>query len=220
MCPKDSSSLTSAASLPGTLISFEGIDGCGKTTQISRLADSLNRRGVEVRVYREPGGNPVSEKIRAILLDPANDLDPVTEILLFSSARSELVSHHMIPDLKEGRVVILDRFYDSTTAYQGFGHRIMDPERLQEIHQIASHGLEPAITFYLKIGLDEAERRTFSLEKDRMESMGRAFFERVIQGYEHLAARLERFNTLDGTLDTETLHQLILERTLKLIKLS
>lgn len=204
--------------MPGTLISFEGIDGCGKTTQISRLAKALSDRGIEVRVYREPGGNPVSENIRSMLLDPANDLDPVTEILLFSAARSELVSHHMLPDLRQGRVVILDRFFDSTTAYQGFGHRTMEPERLQQIHSIATHGLEPQITFYLRISLDEAERRTSGFEKDRMESMGRDFFERVLQGYEHLAGTLGRFSTLDAAQDPQTLHTLILEQVLSLLE--
>lgn len=198
------------ARLPGLLLSFEGIDGSGKTTQISLLTDSLRRSGHDVRVYREPGGTTLSERIRNLLLDPAHDPDPVTEILLFSAARSELATTCLLPDLQAGRVVILDRFFDSTTAYQGYGHRVMDESSLESIHRLAAHGLVPTLTFYLRIPLDRALRRLAAQEKDRIESNDEAFFERVIDGYDRLAARHERFITLDGREQVERIHQRIL----------
>lgn len=199
------------ASQSGLLLSFEGIDGCGKSTQIALLREALEEQGLQVRVYREPGGTTVSETIRSILLEPANELNPVTEVLLFSSARSQLVTESILPALERGEVVILDRFYDSTTAYQGFGHQILTPEELQAIHKLAAHGLEPTLTFYLNIPLSVALERTAQLEKDRMESMGDDFFERVIEGYNQLAEQENRFVTLDADQDIMEIHRRILQ---------
>ena len=199
------------ASQSGLLLSFEGIDGCGKSTQIALLREALEEQGLQVRVYREPGGTTVSETIRSILLDPANELNPVTEVLLFSSARSQLVTESILPALERGEVVILDRFYDSTTAYQGFGHQILTPVELQAIHKLAAHGLEPTLTFYLNIPLSVALERTAQLEKDRMESMGDDFFERVIEGYNQLAEQENRFVTLDADQDIMEIHRRILQ---------
>lgn len=182
----------------GLLLSFEGIDGCGKSTQISLLKEALEVQGIRVQVYREPGGTSVSETIRSILLDPKNDLNPITEVLLFSSARSQLVTESILPALQRGEVVILDRFYDSTTAYQGYGHQVLTPDELKSIHRLAAHGLEPALTFYLKLPLHVALERTARLEKDRIESMGDAFFERVIEGYDRLSEQEKRFVTIQA----------------------
>jgi dTMP kinase len=195
----------------GLLLSFEGIDGCGKSTQITLLREALEEQGIHVHVFREPGGTTVSETIRSILLDPKNELNPVTEVLLFSSARSQLVTESILPALKRGEVVILDRFFDSTTAYQGFGHQILTPEELQSIHKLAAHGLEPALTFYLKIPLSLALERTAQLEKDRMESMGDAFFERVINGYDQLALQEQRFVTIEADQEIMEIHRQILQ---------
>ena len=195
----------------GLILSFEGIDGCGKSTQIALLKEALEAQGVQVQVYREPGGTSVSETIRSILLNPENDLNPVTEVLLFSSARSQLVTERILPALRQGTVVILDRFFDSTTAYQGYGHQILTPEALQSIHRLAAHGLEPELTFYLKLPLQIALERTAQMEKDRMESMGDAFFERVIEGYDQLSRQEKRFVTLEADQDVIHIHREIME---------
>jgi len=195
----------------GLLISFEGIDGCGKSTQIALLKEALQTQGIPVQVFREPGGTSVSETIRSILLDPENELNPVTEVLLFSSARSQLVTESILPALYRGEVVILDRFYDSTTAYQGYGHQILSPKALESIHRLAAHGLEPTLTFYLKLTLSVALERTAKLEKDRMESMGDSFFQRVIEGYNQLSMQEKRFVTLDANREIMEIHREILQ---------
>jgi len=129
------------------LITFEGIDGSGKSTQIDLLRQYLKEMGFRVEVFREPGGTDVSEMIRGMLLNPEIDIDPVTELLLFSSARSQLVAEKVLPLLKEEVIVILDRFFDSTTAYQGFGRQSLPIKQIQQINSIATHDLTPDITF-------------------------------------------------------------------------
>ncbi len=116
-------------------ITFEGIDGSGKSTQIANLKKAFEQEGAKVEVFRDPGGPEVSEKVRDILLNPNYDIDPVTELLLFSSARSQLVAEKVLPALDKGSIVILDRFYDSTTAYQGYGRASVS---LEEIHRLNS----------------------------------------------------------------------------------
>ncbi|MBN2732111.1 MAG: dTMP kinase, partial [Balneolaceae bacterium] len=136
-------------------ITFEGIDGSGKSTQIALLRNKLLEEGHKVTVFREPGGTEVSEKIRALLLNPDFDIHPVTELLLFSSARAQLISEKVRPLLNKNEVVILDRFYDSTTAYQGYGRSSLPLQDIHRLNKIASHNIVPDITFYLKISLEE-----------------------------------------------------------------
>lgn len=195
------------------LISFEGIDGSGKTTQIELLRDYLTQTGNKVRVFREPGGTDVSEKVRNLLLDPDNEIDPVTEMLLFSSARSHLVKNAIHPALEDGTIVILDRFYDSTTAYQGFGRQVMSPDEILKINEMASHHTEPDVTFYLHLSYEDAlKRRTDRETEDRMERADKQFFERVIKGYEWLAdTQSHRFKTIQARQNVETTHALILD---------
>ena len=175
------------------LITFEGIDGSGKSTQISLLKERLIDLGHKVEVFREPGGTDVSEMIRGMLLNPELDIDPVTELLLFSSARSQLVAEKVRPLLEKEVIVILDRFYDSTTAYQGFGRKSMPIEQIKQINAAATHNLVPDYTFYLRLSLEEAAERTKNFEKDRMELSGDSFFKRVFDGFEHLAKTESRF---------------------------
>jgi dTMP kinase len=193
------------------LITFEGIDGCGKSTQISLLEKWLDQHDVSYSLYREPGGTPLSETIRSLLLNSKKDMDPVTELLLFSAARSELISEKVKPKLEEGQWVILDRFYDSTTAYQGYGRRSATIEQINELNKLASHNLVPDLTFYLQISLDEAERRTSTMRKDRMEKSGEKFFKAVINGFNHLSEHDPRFHTLDATRKPEFIHMQIRE---------
>lgn len=192
-------------------ITFEGIDGSGKSTQIKLLKQSLIDQGHSVYVFREPGGTELSEKVRRILLNPGYTIHPVTELLLFSSARAQLISEKVKPLLEKGDVVILDRFYDSTIAYQGFGRSSLPVAEIQKLNDIASHHLEPDITFYLRISLKEAQKRTARHTKDRMELSGQAFYNKVIEGFEYLEENLNRFIGVDATGSPEQIHELIMQ---------
>lgn len=180
------------------LITFEGIDGCGKTTQIARLKQWLEQQDKKVMVCREPGGTQLSETIRAVLLNPEIEMDDVTEALLFSSARSQLIAEVVKPALEAGTIVILDRFYDSTTAYQGYARGALSLEKIKNLNEIASHGLVPDITFYIKISLETSAQRTAKTAKDRMEQSGDSFYQKVLQGFEELAKSEQRFVVIDG----------------------
>lgn len=190
-------------------ITFEGIDGSGKSTQIERLKKNLQKEGKAVDVFRDPGGPEVSEKVREILLSPAFNVHPVTELLLFSAARSQLMAEEVLPNLKKGRVIILDRFYDSTTAYQGYGRESVSLNEIERMNAIASHKRKPDLTVYMKVPLTEARKRMASKEKDRMEQAGDLFFEKVIKGFEKLANSEDRFFTVDATLPANQVHSLI-----------
>jgi len=174
------------------LITFEGIDGAGKSTQIKKLVSYLADSGREVLTLREPGGTDVAEKIRLILLESRHEISPVGELLLFSASRAELIHEVIKPALAEHKIVILDRFFDSTPAYQGYGRGI-DLELLRSIIAISTCGITPDITFYLDIKPEEALSRKFSAksiplafdssELDRMERSGLQFYQNVRQGY-------------------------------------
>lgn len=187
-------------------ITFEGIDGSGKSTQIDLLRRHLVDSGDRVEVFREPGGTDLSEQVRSLLLDPGSHIDPVTELLLFSASRSQLMSEKVLPLLEEGFYVLLDRFYDSTTAYQGYGRESLPLEEIERINRAASHHRAPDITFYLAIPLEEAKRRTAGLEQDRMEQSGDDFYRKVAKGFEELARREERFLRLDATMPADEIH--------------
>ncbi|MDR8392352.1 dTMP kinase [Aliifodinibius sp. S!AR15-10] len=194
-------------------ITFEGIDGSGKSTHIDLLREKLEEEGYHVEVFREPGGTELSEKIRSLLLDSQLDIDPVSELLLFSAARAQLISERVIPLLEEGAVVILDRFYDSTTAYQGYGRSSASLDAIAELNELASHHREPDLTFYLQISLEESKNRTAKLPKDRMEQSGDKFFRKVIEGFEKLASSENRIIAIDASLSLEQVQELIWNRT-------
>ena len=194
------------------LITFEGIDGSGKSTQITLLKEYLENKGNQVSVYREPGGVVISEQIRELLLNSKMDIHPTAEMLLFSAARAQLVAEKVAPDLENGIIVILDRFYDSTTAYQGFGRESVDLEQIHQINNIASLGREPDLTFYLSLTWEESRRRTAHLEEDRMEKAGADFFKRVINGFEYLTQKLPRFIKIDADSSVELIHEEIISK--------
>lgn len=181
------------------LISFEGIDGSGKTTQINLLKKKLEQNGVSVYIFREPGGTEVSEYIRGILLNPEIEIDPVTEILLFSAARSQLIAEKIKPLNSSDKVIILDRFYDSTVAYQGYGRASINLKDIHHLNQVASHGLKPDVTFYLRVSLDVAEARRSTFTKDRMERAGDSFYGKVIKGFDDLSETEERIKVIDAS---------------------
>ncbi|NMW22097.1 MAG: dTMP kinase [Chlorobiaceae bacterium] len=202
------------------LITFEGIDGAGKSTQIKKLLESLSAEGREVLALREPGGSEVAEKIRSILLESRHEITPIGELLLFSASRAEIVQEVIKPALATGKTVILDRFFDSTTAYQGYGRGI-NLELLQSIIAISTCGTVPDITFYLDIEPEEAAARKFSQpslplafesdELDRMERSGVAFYHKVRQGYLDIISRnKERFISIDALLPEMVIHRQIM----------
>jgi len=186
----------------GILISFEGIDYCGKSTQIKLLEAYLKEKELNVQVFREPGGTAISEKIRSILLDKNNsNMFPKTELLLYSAARAQLVSEKIIPSLTKGNIVIFDRFYDSTTAYQGYGRGI-DLETITLCNKLATGGLTPDITFLLEINLEESQKRKMLRggSADRLENSGTEFYNRVINGYKKIAEdELGRVKVIDAS---------------------
>ena len=167
-------------------ITFEGIDGCGKTTQLNKVAEFLKSQGREVLTLREPGGTDISEKIRELLLQSKKEMHSMTELLLFEAARAELIDKVIRPASKEGKIILCDRFYDSTLAYQGFGRK-MDTDDIKLLNRLATGGIKPDLTFYFQVSLDVSKQRSSGRNLDRMESAGDDFFLRVIDGFNKLA---------------------------------
>ncbi|MER3329550.1 MAG: dTMP kinase, partial [Candidatus Kapaibacterium sp.] len=178
-------------------ITFEGIDGSGKSTQILLLREYLVKNGHKVVTLREPGGTELSEYIRAVLLNKKLEVSDISELLLFQAARADLVKTIVQPSLEQGRIVLSDRYFDSTTAYQGYGRGI-DMEVIKKSNQIGSLGVLPDITFYLKIERSVGLNRDLEKDRDRMELSGDEFYDRVINGYDELASKEKRFITIDG----------------------
>ncbi len=200
--------------MSGYFITFEGSEGCGKTTQIEALAKALEAKGKTVLITREPGGTLIGEKIRNLLQDPGheNEISDMAELLLFSASRAELIASRIQPALKRGEIVICDRFYDSTYVYQGLG-RAIDMEIVEQLNQITVGTLKPDLTILLdldaKVGIDRAKSRQ-SGELDRIENESLAFFEAVRNGYLELAKKEpERFKTIDGLLSVDAIKAII-----------
>ncbi|MBT8399007.1 MAG: dTMP kinase [Rhodothermia bacterium] len=180
-------------------ITFEGIDGSGKSTQIRLLGARLEDGSIECTVLREPGGTDVSERVRSLLLDVSLRMEPMTELLLFSAARSQLCRERIIPMLAEGRVVICDRFYDSTVAYQGGGREVGDFDWLRDFNRRVTGGLVPDRTYLLDVTGEIGAARRAGREDDRLESGGVDFFERIRQTYLRIASEEpERVKVIDG----------------------
>ena len=189
----------------GRLITIEGVDGSGKTTLATRLADALRAHGIEVRVLREPGGVQLAERIRQLVHDPALNIGPRTEALLFAAARAQLVVEALEPSLRAGTWVVLDRFVDSSLAYQGRG-RSLGLEAIAEINRFATGGLTPDRTLLLKVlpELGRARARARQNSIDRLEQEHAEFFQAVGAAYEELAAsHPERIRVIDATEPAE-----------------
>ena len=167
-------------------ITFEGIDGCGKTTQINLLSKYLGSKKQDNIIVREPGGTRISEKIREILLDKGNDINPYTETLLFLSSRSQLVNEIIKKNIEENKFILCDRFTDSTLAYQGYG-RGLDIQLLNELNNFATENIVPDLTFILDITLAESNERINKREIDRMEQSGKFFLNKVKVGYQKIS---------------------------------
>ena len=200
----------------GAFLSVEGLDGSGKSTQIGLLADALDRWGFEVVHSREPGGSPVGEKIRDILLDPQNrGMEPLTEALLFAASRAQHVREVIRPAVAAGKTLLCDRFVDSSVAYQG-GGRGLGVQRVLEINREAVDGTWPLVTLYLDIPHREAlKRRMAASDPDRMEAEPEDFHRRVEEAYRAMiAAHPERFAVVDATRSAEEVGKQAAEQVL------
>lgn len=199
-------------------ITLEGPEGSGKTSQIPALSEYLQRQGYDVITTREPGGTPISDQIRGGLINMKNtDLTPRTEILLFLAARAQLVDQLIKPALLEGKVVLCDRYGDSTLAYQGYGHQT-DLELLKHLLAFATGGLKPDLTIFLDIDVERGLMRKKKVDEwNRLDAYEVAFHQRVRQGYHQLIAEEpERWVVVDASQPKEVvqqnLRQVILER--------
>lgn len=189
----------------GRLITFEGVEGAGKTTQIALLRAALQERGCRVSVTREPGGDPVAEAIRAVLLDTREPVAPSAELLLFMASRAQMVERVLRPRLEAGEVVLCDRFTDSSVVYQGYG-RGLDLDAIRMLNTFATGGITPDLT--LVLDLAPAKGLARQTDRNRMEEESLAFHERVRAGYASEAAREpERIKIVDAARPIEAVCQ-------------
>ncbi len=199
-------------------ITFEGIDGCGKSTQIALLKEWILENGKEAVLTREPGGCETAEQIRELVLSPKTDVGDIGELLLYLAARAEHVRQVIAPAIESDKWVISDRFIDSTFAYQGFG-RGLDQEQMNLVNNVATGGLVPDVTFLLDIEVEVGRARVMAgrTELDRLEQNSLDFFERVRQGYLTRAKEEpQRFVVLDATKSIEEIHKSICDYLLGL----
>ena len=189
----------------GLFVTFEGIDGSGKSTQANALLRKVQEEGFNAVLFREPGGTRISEQIRQILLSTKHsEMDPLTEVMLYSAARAQLTVEMIVPGLLENDIVICDRYFDSTTAYQGYGRGI-DLEFVDALIKEAAKKLWPDVTFLVDVNADLAEKRSGTIGRpDRLEMETKEFKISVIEGFREIAKKEpERFIILDGNEDVE-----------------
>jgi len=202
----------------GRFITFEGPEGSGKTTQMHLLAQYLQVQGYEPLITREPGGTPIGDRVRAILLDPAHEeMAPSTEFLLFSAARAQHVRQIILPHLAQDGIVLCDRFADSSLAYQGYGYEL-DLEAVLSITKFATDGLVPDLSFYLDLPVEIGLRRKVGGDGDdwnRMEQKGIAYHQRVRAGYRAMTARdPDRWVVVDATASLSEI-QAVIQRAIE-----
>jgi dTMP kinase len=194
----------------GLFITFEGADGCGKTTQMKLLAEYLEKRGFEVVLTREPGGKGLGEKIREILLNYDGEVSDRCESFLFLADRAQNIDIIVNPAVNAGKIVLCDRHIDSSIAYQGYG-RELDIERIEMLNNLATNGKKPDLTLVFDIDTETSMKRVGN-EKDRMESAGIEFHKRVRNGYLELAKKEpQRIKVIDATKSIEDIHAKVVE---------
>lgn len=208
-------------------ITFEGIEGSGKSTQIKLLKDLLSLRKYDVVLTREPGGGPIGDRIRDLLLNAENQaMDPLCELFLYAAARAQHVSQVILPALKTGKIVLCDRFYDATYAYQASG-RGLSPDMIDQIHQAVLADLRPDCTFLLDCDVDTGLKRALGRvaqikkrqKEDRFEREETVFHQRVRDGYrERARAEATRFHVIDANRDVETIHREIARTVLGILE--
>ncbi len=194
----------------GLFITFEGIDGCGKTTQIELLKNSLEKQGENVLLTREPGAKGLGEKLREILLNYEGDVSSNCESFLFLADRAQHIDTIIKPAIDKGIIVICDRHTDSTVAYQGYG-RGLDLKQIHYLNNIATNGIKPDLTFILDIDVETSLER-IGKARDRMESAGIDFFNRVRKGYIEISRQEpERAKLINGKDSIENIHSQIIK---------
>ncbi|HEV2883740.1 MAG TPA: dTMP kinase [Pyrinomonadaceae bacterium] len=209
--------------MAGTFITFEGIDGSGKTTQLRLLANFLKANGCDVLLTREPGGTPVGNRLRAALLDAHEEVDPLTELLVFAADRAQHVRRVLRPALAEGRVVFSDRYADATAAYQGAG-RGFSPELIAEIIELATEGLKPDLTILFDLSVNDSTTRTRrrSSDKhkgDRLDAETDDFHNCVRDAYLKLAQdNPDRIKVVDTNQAVEATHERVKQIVLPFLK--
>jgi dTMP kinase len=208
--------------MAGAFITFEGIDGCGKSTQLRLLADKLAARGLPVISTREPGGTPLGKKLRAALLDVSERVDPLTELLVFAADRAQHVRMHLRPALDQNQVVLSDRYADATVAYQGAG-RGFDPKLIREIVDLATGGLKPDLTLLFDLSVPESSvrtrRRVARKRTDRLDIEAAEFHTRVRDAYLEIAKNEpDRFRVIDARGSVEQTHKAVMEIVIPFLK--
>ena len=194
----------------GLFITFEGPDGCGKTTQMNLLANYFENIGKKVVLTREPGGKGLGEKVREILLNYEGDVSDRCESFLFLADRAQNIDIIVTPAVQKGEIVLCDRHIDSTVAYQGYG-RCLDIKEINMLNNLATNGKKPDLTFVFDVDVETSMKRV-GKEKDRMESAGIDFHNRVRNGYLELAKQEpERIKVIDATKTIEEIHQKVVE---------
>lgn len=203
----------------GLFITFEGNDGSGKTTISSKVYETLKSTGYPVVYTREPGGIDIAEQIRSVILNPLNTaMDARTEALLYAASRRQHLVEKVLPALKEGKIVLCDRFIDSSLAYQGVGRGIGIDEVLR-VNEFAIEGNMPDATVFLSVSLQEGMKRIDSRgNKDRLDNEAEAFHQNVAKGYEEVKERFShRMKLVDANADVETVYQNTLACVLEII---
>lgn len=199
--------------MEGIFITMEGPDGSGKTTQIDLLKKYLEHKGYDIVIAREPGGTVIGEAIRKIILNPEyEEMGHMTELLLYASARAQLVNQVIKPALTEGKAVICDRFVESSAVYQGIG-RGLGVDTVYEVNNYALGDVQPKLTIFMDLDAEEGiKRKKEQAELDRMEKEDLSFHKRVVDGYRQLARLYpERIVPIDATLPIDTIHSMIVE---------
>ena len=194
----------------GIFITFEGADGCGKTTQLELLATYLKSKGKRVLKTREPGAKGLGEQIRKILLNYDGEVSDRCESFLFLADRAQHIDIIVNPAVEEGKIVLCDRHIDSSVAYQGYG-RGLDTEKIDRLNMLATNGKRPDLTFVFDIDVETSMKRV-GQEKDRMESAGMEFFNRVREGYLEIARKEpDRVKVIDASKSIEQIHHDVVE---------
>ena len=201
------------------LITFEGIEGSGKTTQIELLGDYLTGKGYSVVQTREPGGTGFAEALREVLLKKGLEVDPLSELLVFMAMRAQHVEEVIMPALQDGKVVLCDRFVDATYAYQGYGRKI-DLGVIETLNRLVTKGVRPNLTILLNVTAERGlKRKAASSPMDRIEEEDITFHQRIKKAYEKLAKEdPKRFFVVDGSLKVEAIHEIVRVKVSNVLK--
>lgn len=201
------------------LITFEGIEGSGKTTQIELLCDYLKKKGYSTIQTREPGGTAFGEALRAVLLQKGMEVLPLSELLVFMAMRAQHVEEIILPALQDGKVVICDRFVDATYAYQGYGRKI-DLGVIETLNRLVTKGMRPNLTILLNVSAERGlKRKAASATMDRIEEEDISFHQKIKKAYEKLAKEdPKRFFVVDGSLKIDAIHNIVREKVSNVLK--